>query len=248
MMCARTEEEARRARARGRQLLRLLARPLLRLRRPRARQDRRVGGVHRAARRAGLLPRHRGRARGGAPRRQGRQPATPPGCGAPPARPTRSASTCARYEEAGVDQLIFVMQAGKNRHEHICEAIELFGTRGAAGVQGARRGPGERPRPKRLAPVIEAAMARKDAHAPDAARGLLVPGHAPEDGRRLGQRAGQGVAREVRRVVRHRRHGGLRPDHPVARRMAYTVISLDPRRSSVSSTMTPNSTSVPPSR
>src|SRR3954470_10167623 len=32
-----------------------------------------------------------------------------------------------RYEAAGVDQLIFVMQAGKNRHEHICEAIELFG-------------------------------------------------------------------------------------------------------------------------
>jgi alkanesulfonate monooxygenase SsuD/methylene tetrahydromethanopterin reductase-like flavin-dependent oxidoreductase (luciferase family) len=32
-----------------------------------------------------------------------------------------------RYERAGVDQMIFVMQAGKNRHEHICEAIELFG-------------------------------------------------------------------------------------------------------------------------
>ena len=33
-----------------------------------------------------------------------------------------------RYEEAGVDQLIFVMQAGHNRHEHIMESIELFGT------------------------------------------------------------------------------------------------------------------------
>src|SRR3954468_21932871 len=32
-----------------------------------------------------------------------------------------------RYEAAGVDQLIFVLQAGRNRHEHICEAIELFG-------------------------------------------------------------------------------------------------------------------------
>ena len=32
-----------------------------------------------------------------------------------------------RYEEAGVDQLIFVMQAGKNRHEHIMESLELFG-------------------------------------------------------------------------------------------------------------------------
>ncbi len=33
-----------------------------------------------------------------------------------------------RYEQAGVDQLIFVMQAGHNRHEHIMESIELFGT------------------------------------------------------------------------------------------------------------------------
>lgn len=33
-----------------------------------------------------------------------------------------------RYEEAGVDQLIFVMQAGRNRHEHIMESLELFGT------------------------------------------------------------------------------------------------------------------------
>ncbi|HEX4656351.1 MAG TPA: LLM class flavin-dependent oxidoreductase, partial [Streptosporangiaceae bacterium] len=32
----------------------------------------------------------------------------------------------ARYEAAGVDQVMFVMQAGNNRHEHICESIELF--------------------------------------------------------------------------------------------------------------------------
>src|ERR1700758_788675 len=31
-----------------------------------------------------------------------------------------------RYEEVGVDQLIFVSQAGRNRHEHICESMELF--------------------------------------------------------------------------------------------------------------------------
>src|SRR3712207_71596 len=34
-----------------------------------------------------------------------------------------------RYEAVGVDQVIFVMQAGPNRHEHICETIELFGER-----------------------------------------------------------------------------------------------------------------------
>ena len=72
-----------------------------------------------------------------------------------------------RYEEAGVDQLIFVMQAGKNRHEDICEAMELFGTtvlpefkeRDAAQV---------RAKASRMAPAIDAAMARK-ALEPDAA-------------------------------------------------------------------------------
>ena len=33
-----------------------------------------------------------------------------------------------RYEEAGVDQVIFVLQAGHNRHDHIMESIERFGT------------------------------------------------------------------------------------------------------------------------
>jgi alkanesulfonate monooxygenase SsuD/methylene tetrahydromethanopterin reductase-like flavin-dependent oxidoreductase (luciferase family)/putative sterol carrier protein len=32
-----------------------------------------------------------------------------------------------RYEAAGVDQVIFVSQAGPNLHEHICESLELFG-------------------------------------------------------------------------------------------------------------------------
>lgn len=32
-----------------------------------------------------------------------------------------------RYEDAGVDEVIFFCQVGRNRHEHIMEAIELFG-------------------------------------------------------------------------------------------------------------------------
>ena len=31
-----------------------------------------------------------------------------------------------RYEDVGVDQLIFVSQAGANKHEHVCESLELF--------------------------------------------------------------------------------------------------------------------------
>jgi hypothetical protein len=33
------------------------------------------------------------------------------------------------FEDAGVDQVIFIQQAGRNRHEHICEALELFASR-----------------------------------------------------------------------------------------------------------------------
>jgi len=64
------------------------------------------------------------------------------------------------FQESGVDQVILLQQAGRNRHDHICEAIELF----AAEVmpefkaQAAER---EAAKAKRLAPAIEAAMARK---------------------------------------------------------------------------------------
>ena len=30
------------------------------------------------------------------------------------------------FEESGVDQTVFIQQGGRNRHEHICEALELF--------------------------------------------------------------------------------------------------------------------------
>ena len=40
--------------------------------------------------------------------------------------PDQVADLIQRYEAAGVDQVIFVSQAGANRHEHICESLELF--------------------------------------------------------------------------------------------------------------------------
>jgi hypothetical protein len=33
-----------------------------------------------------------------------------------------------RYQAVGVDQIIFVLQAGPNKHEHICESLELIGS------------------------------------------------------------------------------------------------------------------------
>src|SRR6185503_20626399 len=34
-----------------------------------------------------------------------------------------------KFEEIGVDQTIFIQQGGNNRHEHICESLELFADR-----------------------------------------------------------------------------------------------------------------------
>jgi alkanesulfonate monooxygenase SsuD/methylene tetrahydromethanopterin reductase-like flavin-dependent oxidoreductase (luciferase family) len=70
-----------------------------------------------------------------------------------------------RYEESGVDQVIFVMQAGRNRHEHIMESLELFGREILP--EFAERDPDLRAeKERRLAPAIEAAMARRKDTAP----------------------------------------------------------------------------------
>src|SRR6202795_4216840 len=67
-----------------------------------------------------------------------------------------------RYEECGVDQVIFCSQAGKNRHEHIMESIELFGKEVLP--EFAERDPKRsRDKEQRLAPIIDAVMARKPA-------------------------------------------------------------------------------------
>ena len=67
-----------------------------------------------------------------------------------------------RYEQAGVDQIIFVMQAGRNEHEHIMESIEMFG-REVLPEFIDRDGPAVAAKAERMEPIIEAAMARKAA-------------------------------------------------------------------------------------
>jgi len=65
------------------------------------------------------------------------------------------------YEAAGVDQLIFVSQAGRNRHEDICESLELF-AREVMPEFHERADRIEQVKADRLAPSIAAALARRE--------------------------------------------------------------------------------------
>jgi alkanesulfonate monooxygenase SsuD/methylene tetrahydromethanopterin reductase-like flavin-dependent oxidoreductase (luciferase family) len=64
------------------------------------------------------------------------------------------------FEAAGVDQIILLQQAGRNRHEHICHSLELM----AAEVLpefSAKAVEREQRKAEELAPYIEKALARK---------------------------------------------------------------------------------------
>jgi hypothetical protein len=70
-----------------------------------------------------------------------------------------------RMSDAGVDQVVFIQQAGRNRHEHICESLELFAKdvmpefKAEVAAREARKA-------LELAPYVEAAMKRKRWMAP----------------------------------------------------------------------------------
>ena len=64
------------------------------------------------------------------------------------------------FQEAGVDQVIFLQQAGRNRHSQICESLELF----ASDVMPAFKAEVDAREAKKrvgLAPYVEAALQRK---------------------------------------------------------------------------------------
>jgi alkanesulfonate monooxygenase SsuD/methylene tetrahydromethanopterin reductase-like flavin-dependent oxidoreductase (luciferase family) len=64
------------------------------------------------------------------------------------------------FQDSGVDQVIFLQQAGFNKHAHICESLELFAkdVMPEFKAQVAER---EARKAKELRPYIEAALARK---------------------------------------------------------------------------------------
>ncbi|WP_395110896.1 LLM class flavin-dependent oxidoreductase [Actinomadura sp. SCN-SB] len=106
--------------------------------------------------------------------------------------PDQVAELIGRYEAVGVDHISFVLQAGPNRHEHICESLELFGS---AVLPRFAEGREEREAAKaeRLAPAIEAALARR------------APAREVAAGYRIDESA------EVARARRARRPSGVRP-------------------------------------
>ena len=70
-----------------------------------------------------------------------------------------------RYQAVGVDQIIFVQQAGSNKHEHICESLELFAEHVMPNFTEGRE-EREKAKMERLAPAMEAAMGRRAAPRP----------------------------------------------------------------------------------
>ena len=67
-----------------------------------------------------------------------------------------------RYENSGVDQVILSCSAGRNRHDHIMESLELF-AREVLPEFMERDERQQREKAERLAPVIATVMARKPA-------------------------------------------------------------------------------------
>jgi len=83
-------------------------------------------------------------------------------------------------EASGVDQVIFLQQAGRMQHEHICESLELF-SRAVLPVFAKGRAEREARKAEELAPYIAAAMQRKKTMAPlaDGEIPLVLPSKPP---------------------------------------------------------------------
>ncbi|XIA61982.1 hypothetical protein ACFIOY_19965 [Bradyrhizobium sp. TZ2] len=64
------------------------------------------------------------------------------------------------YADVGIDQMIFIQQCGMNKHEHICEALELFAKEVMPALK-EREDERVRRKEEELAPYVEAALARK---------------------------------------------------------------------------------------
>jgi alkanesulfonate monooxygenase SsuD/methylene tetrahydromethanopterin reductase-like flavin-dependent oxidoreductase (luciferase family) len=113
-----------------------------------------------------------------------------------------------RFESAGVDQVIFVMQCGTNRHEHIMEAIELFG-REILPEFKERDEKLRREKAARLEGALAAALARPRPQTPQLPPDFTIPAMAR---RLLEARGGQKLIDQIaneRAVGQRRQNFGL---------------------------------------
>src|SRR6185503_3923245 len=76
-----------------------------------------------------------------------------------------------QYQDAGVDQVVFIQQGGRNKHEHICEALELFAAQVMPALKADQAARDARKQAE-LAPFIAAALKRKKRMAPVAPSAL----------------------------------------------------------------------------
>ena len=64
------------------------------------------------------------------------------------------------FQDAGIDQVIFLQQAGRNTHQHICESLQLFAAEVMPDFK-AEAGAREQRKAAELAPHVAAALKRK---------------------------------------------------------------------------------------
>jgi len=112
--------------------------------------------------------------------------------------PGQVSDLIARYEAAGVDQVMFVMQAGRNRHDHICESLELFAREVLPRFADGREEK-EAAKADRLAAAVDKALARRAGP-----RALAEPYQISED-------AEAAAVRRPGRAVRRPGRAGRRP-------------------------------------
>ena len=73
--------------------------------------------------------------------------------------PDQVRETLEKFEAVGVDQVVFIQQGGNNRHEHICESLELFAARVLPGFK-ERHEAARRHKDEALAPYVARALER----------------------------------------------------------------------------------------
>jgi alkanesulfonate monooxygenase SsuD/methylene tetrahydromethanopterin reductase-like flavin-dependent oxidoreductase (luciferase family) len=88
--------------------------------------------------------------------------------------PEQIADMIRRYEAAGVDQIIFSVQIGKNQHEHIMESLELFASE-VLPEFAPHRDAVDKAKQERLEPAVRAALSRVEKNDADVSDYVIAP-------------------------------------------------------------------------